>query len=69
MWVILRHENEYDQHGGYFVAVYHTLEECVSPNGHFGRKGTENVWYTVKRIVVGFHYDEESHVHHSYDNQ
>lgn len=69
MWVVLRHENEYDQHGGYFVAVCPDQQDCRSPNGHWGRKDDEHTWYTAKRVIPGVLYDEHSSVHRSYDSE
>ena len=56
MWIVLRYENDYDQYGGYFVSVHPTEDECVSPNGHFGRLDYENTWYVKLRAELNTEY-------------
>ena len=68
MYVLLRFENQYNQHGGYFCGVFDDHEECESPNGHFGRKGDEETWYQTFDIRKGKHYTASSYVHNYEDS-
>lgn len=63
MWLILRFHNAYDQYGGYFVGMYREVEDCESPNGHFGRENMENVWYTINYVELGINYEEMHTIH------
>lgn len=54
--IILRFENDYHQHGAYFVGVVELLKGPISPNGHFGRLNNENTWYECVTVEVGTNY-------------
>ena len=58
MWIVLRYENQYDQCGGYFTGVFGSEFACRSPNGHFGRIGSENTWYEIAKVEMGKLYNE-----------
>lgn len=64
--IVLRHENEYNQHGGYFVGAFDVPP--VSPNGHWGRQGVESTWYTKVNVLMNRTYHEESEIHDAYED-
>lgn len=48
VWLLVEHYNEYDQHGGYTIAVYTKEPNKDDLKSHaysyFGRKKNEYVW-------------------------
>lgn len=61
IYVVLRFENLYDQHGGYFVGIFNN--EPTSPNGHFGRQDVEETWYEIHEITTERLYHEDDSLH------
>ena len=65
IWILTREENQYDQYGEYFEAVYslkpthQQLTEVGIPTNHLrhvlnggGRVNDENTWYHLKEHIL-----------------
>ena len=59
MYILLKHYNDYDQHGGYFAGVFGTHEEAVAAVDHLDRVDFENSWYELVYSPVGAYYNQE----------
>lgn len=67
IWVVLRFENDYNQEGGYFTSAHLSREECISPNGHFGREGYENTWYVRRKVTLNTTFHSDTPLHNPYE--
>lgn len=47
IWVVTEYYNDYDQHGGYFIAAYTTKEKAIQSVHHVGRVDYEYSWYEI----------------------
>jgi len=56
LWILLEEYNEYDQHGGYFVAAFSSkpteLDLEQFRYDHFGRENGEYTWVYLEEVSL-----------------